>query len=100
LALKIADSRPDPEEAYAQAERFHILERTLLQLPAPYRSTLLLRDFEGLSTDEAARVLRTSQGTFKSRLHRARRMVVRDGSQRRGSAAHVAGIIRAKLHHA
>ena len=56
LALKIADSRPDPEEAYAQAERLHILERTLLQLPAQYRSTLLVRDFEGLSTDEAARV--------------------------------------------
>jgi RNA polymerase sigma-70 factor (ECF subfamily) len=79
LALKIADSRLDPEEACVQAERLDILERTLLQLPAPYRSTLLLRDFEGLPTDKAAGIMRISQGTFKSRLHRARRMVVGRG---------------------
>ena len=42
------------------------------QLPEGYRAVLLLRDIEGLSTEEAARVLGISPGAVKTRLHRAR----------------------------
>jgi RNA polymerase sigma-70 factor (ECF subfamily) len=42
------------------------------QLPGAYRTVLLLRDIEGLDTEETARALDTSPGVVKTRLHRAR----------------------------
>jgi RNA polymerase sigma-70 factor, ECF subfamily len=72
LADKIADSRPDPEETYAREEHLTMVRRGLETLPASYRSALWLRDVEGMSTQEAAQALRISEGTVKSRLHRAR----------------------------
>ncbi len=42
------------------------------ELPANYRSVLLLRDVEGLSTTEAAQVLDLSEDVIKQRLHRGR----------------------------
>jgi RNA polymerase sigma-70 factor (ECF subfamily) len=42
------------------------------RLPAAYRSVLLLRDVEGLSTEEAAVALELSPAATKVRLHRAR----------------------------
>jgi RNA polymerase sigma-70 factor (ECF subfamily) len=44
----------------------------LRSLPAHQRAILVLRDLEGLSEAEAARLLNVPQGTAKSRLHRAR----------------------------
>jgi RNA polymerase sigma-70 factor (ECF subfamily) len=51
----------------------HDVECVLAELPADQRAILVLRDLEGLSEAEAARVLDVAQGTIKSRLHRARR---------------------------
>jgi RNA polymerase sigma-70 factor (ECF subfamily) len=42
------------------------------KLAAPYRTVLLLRDIEGLNTDETADQLGVTPGTVKTRLHRAR----------------------------
>jgi RNA polymerase sigma-70 factor, ECF subfamily len=72
LATKIADPGPDPEEAYAREERLTMARRWFGTLPALYRSALWLRDVEGMTTQEAAEALRVSEGTLKSRLHRAR----------------------------
>jgi RNA polymerase sigma-70 factor (ECF subfamily) len=43
-----------------------------MELPMDYRMPLVLRDIEGLSTIEAARVMDLGEAAFKSRLHRAR----------------------------
>jgi len=48
------------------------LVRALTTLPAVYRTPVLLRDIHGLSTEEAAAVLRVKTQTLKSRLHRGR----------------------------
>lgn len=48
------------------------LVRALTALPAVYRTPVLLRDIHGLSTEEAAAVLRVKTQTLKSRLHRGR----------------------------
>ena len=45
------------------------------QLPEAYRTVLLLRDIEGLETDETARLLGVTTGVIKTRLHRARQAV-------------------------
>jgi RNA polymerase sigma-70 factor, ECF subfamily len=71
-AAKIADPRPDPESAYAREEELTMVRQWLDKLPALYRSALWLRDVEGMTTQEAAQALRVSEGTLKSRLHRAR----------------------------
>jgi RNA polymerase sigma-70 factor (ECF subfamily) len=41
-------------------------------LPEVYRIPVLLRDIQGLSTEEASAVLRVKTQTLKSRLHRGR----------------------------
>lgn len=45
---------------------------SLTQLPEVYRTPVILRDIQGLSTEEAAAVLKVKPQTLKSRLHRGR----------------------------
>lgn len=71
-AERIADLAPGPEEIYAQKEVHEIFERQLEELSAPLRSAFVLREVEGLSTEEAAQTLGVPEGTLKSQLHRAR----------------------------
>ena len=44
----------------------------ILALPAIYRAPVLLRDIQGMSTEEASAVLNVKDQTLKSRLHRGR----------------------------
>ena len=48
------------------------LLKALTHLPEVYRVPVLLRDIQGLSTEEASAVLRVKPQTLKSRLHRGR----------------------------
>lgn len=48
------------------------LRAALLTLPGPSRTAVVLRDIEGLSTREAARLVGVGEAAFKSRLHEAR----------------------------
>jgi RNA polymerase sigma-70 factor (ECF subfamily) len=61
-----------PDVPLQQQESNALVRRCIDQLPESYRIVLLLRDIEGLDTDETARVLGTSVGVVKTRLHRAR----------------------------
>jgi len=63
------------EEPSRQAENSELrraLGRALAGLPPPLRTALVLRDVEGLSTQEASEIAGISQAAFKSRLHQAR----------------------------
>lgn len=53
------------------AEDRERVRAALAALPASYREAVFLRDFEGLSTREVARVLRITEANVKVRLHRA-----------------------------
>ena len=44
----------------------------VLALPAIYRAPVVLRDLQGMSTEEASAMLRVKDQTLKSRLHRGR----------------------------
>jgi RNA polymerase sigma-70 factor (ECF subfamily) len=61
------------------------------ELPAIYRAPVVLRDFHGLSTEEASALLRVKDQTLKSRLHRGRLILRRELADFRGGLA---------LHHA
>ena len=62
----------DPFRQAQNSELRRTLGRALDQLPPPLRAAIVLRDVEGLSTQEAAEVVGISQAAFKSRLHQAR----------------------------
>ncbi len=49
-----------------------LVQRAIDELPDAYRTVVMLRDVEGLSTEEAAQVLQVTPNTVKIRLHRAR----------------------------
>lgn len=66
-----ADTRPAADERFARLESADAIRKTLAALPASYREAVFLRDLEGLSTKEVARVLGISEANVKVRLHRA-----------------------------
>jgi RNA polymerase sigma-70 factor, ECF subfamily len=61
-----------PEAVTLEREFEQTLERALSQLPVEWRAAVVLRDIEGLSTEEAAGIVGVGQAAFKSRLHRGR----------------------------
>jgi len=72
LPREVADWSPNPEQQYSQAELREILTRTIQGLPPGFRTVFVLRDVEGLSTEETAEALDLSIPAVKSRLLRAR----------------------------
>jgi RNA polymerase sigma-70 factor (ECF subfamily) len=72
LPREVADWSPNPEQQYNQAELREILTKTIQGLPASFRTVFVLRDVEGLSTEETAEALDLSIPAVKSRLLRAR----------------------------
>src|SRR5258707_13518206 len=66
------DSKAGPEEVCSTAEARDQLVEGVRQLSPKLRRTLQLRDIDGLTTKEAARVLGVPQGTAKAQLARAR----------------------------
>lgn len=66
---------PDPEARAVAADLMQHVEAEVAALPETYRSVLLLREVEGLSTEETAACLEISTDVVKTRLHRARTML-------------------------
>ena len=69
---EIADWSQMADEQVLKRELRRRLFRAILALPVIYRAPVLLRDVQGLSTEEASAVLRVKDQTLKSRLHRGR----------------------------
>jgi RNA polymerase sigma-70 factor (ECF subfamily) len=72
-------TRPDaphpgknPEQLADNAGLRRRLRKALGTLPGPYRAVVFLREMEGLSTREVAKVMSMSEDNVKTRLHRAR----------------------------
>lgn len=61
-----------PESRTLDREFQGTLERALDELPPEWRSAVVLRDIEGLSTHDAAEIAGVREAAFKSRLHRGR----------------------------
>ena len=63
------------DDEYMRTQLRERLVAALAGLPMIYRAPVLLRDVQGLSTQEASVVLRVKPQTLKSRLHRGRLML-------------------------
>jgi RNA polymerase sigma-70 factor, ECF subfamily len=72
IPREIEDWGPSPEQRYAQSEMQEILNHVIDQLAPDFRVVFLLRDVEGLSTEETAEAVGISVPAVKSRLLRAR----------------------------
>src|SRR6266702_1708588 len=72
IPREIADWSPNPEQLYNQGELKEILHKTIQGLPESFGTVFILRDVEGLSTEETADALGLSVPAVKSRLLRAR----------------------------
>lgn len=71
-AQRLADPSPNPEQAAGHRELAAALAQAIDALDPAQREVLVLRDVEGLSAPEVARILGISIDAVKSRLHRAR----------------------------
>lgn len=72
ISMNMVETSPDPEQSASRAELSHLLEEALLDLPEHYRTVVMLRDVEGMSTTETAMALDLTEENVKIRLHRGR----------------------------
>jgi RNA polymerase sigma-70 factor (ECF subfamily) len=70
--LELPDETDDPEELALRREFWRAAKKALDELPPEFRTVVALVDMEGLSYEEAAKILNCPIGTVRSRLHRAR----------------------------
>ncbi len=69
---RLVRGRAAPEQRAQARELSEAISSALLALPEKYREAVILKDVEGLSAEEAAKVVGVDLAAFKSRLHRGR----------------------------
>ena len=85
-----------PDEELLRAQLRAAVAKAIAELPEIYRVPVVLRDLQGLSTQEASSRLRVKDQTLKSRLHRGRLMLrERLAAYRDGLSLHPAAIAAA-----
>ena len=72
---QLADWSAMPDEELLRAQLRQAVISAIHELPPIYRAPVVLRDIEGLSTEEASTRLHVKDQTLKSRLHRGRLML-------------------------
>jgi RNA polymerase sigma-70 factor (ECF subfamily) len=71
-AEKFSSWGEQADAALSRSETQELVRARIDELPESFRTVLVLRDIEGLDTEETARVLDTTPNAVKIRLHRAR----------------------------
>ncbi|MGC1294611.1 MAG: RNA polymerase sigma factor [Alloacidobacterium sp.] len=74
-SMSVVETSLDPEQRASLAELGQLLEEAVLDLPDQYRTVIMLRDIDELSTAETAAVLDLTEQNVKVRLHRGRAMM-------------------------
>jgi RNA polymerase sigma-70 factor, ECF subfamily len=86
MSHRITAPTSDPEQDIVGRELCRVLERAIERLPETYRTVLIMREVEGLSTVETAHILSVEPDVIKTRLHRAR-TALRDAVEKRAGEA-------------
>jgi RNA polymerase sigma-70 factor, ECF subfamily len=76
LVSEFADNGPGPLEDLTRAEAIENVRRAVLSLPEKYREVVVLCELQEMSYVETAEVLGCAIGTVRSRLHRARALLL------------------------
>src|SRR6476619_2792579 len=74
-SVQPADWSHMPDEELLRAQLRRAVMTAIQDLPEIYRAPVVLRDIEGLTTEEASTRLHVKDQTLKSRLHRGRLML-------------------------
>lgn len=72
ISWDIASEEPSPVQNLGTREFYAQLQSAIAELPEAFRTTIVLREIEGLSYEEIAEITGASLGTVKSRIARAR----------------------------
>ena len=72
MSWELPDKAPSPSDDLATQEFYDHLQTAISQLPETFRTTIVLREIEGLPYEEIAEMTGVSLGTVKSRIARAR----------------------------
>lgn len=75
--LALRDSGRSPGDEVLRKESGRVLGDAIRSLPPKYRTAFIMKEVQELSYEEIAGILKTSPGTIKSRLHRARELLQR-----------------------
>lgn len=76
--LEVPDYSTNPQDSVLNSELDFIIKTSIENLPLHYKIPIALREIQGLSYDEISSVTKTSIGTVKSRIARARAMIKDD----------------------
>jgi RNA polymerase sigma-70 factor (ECF subfamily) len=71
----LAAEQEGADEALLAAQQRELIAGAMATLPAKERAAILLRDIEGLSTNEVAHILKSSSSTVRSQISSARRKI-------------------------
>ena len=74
-ALAVPVEQEDAEEALMHIQQRELIAKAMATLPHKERASILLRDIEGLSTDEVARIMKSSSTTVRSQISSARKKI-------------------------
>jgi len=75
LHLQVEDAGSDPQDVVGRIETAREIAKAVARLPDIYKTVFLLREAELMSYSEIAGVLGIAEGTVKSRLSMARRIL-------------------------
>lgn len=74
-AFEVPADHQGADEAMIAAQHRELIAGAMATLPAKERAAIVLRDIEGLPTDEVARILKSSSTTVRSQISSARRKI-------------------------
>jgi RNA polymerase sigma-70 factor (ECF subfamily) len=86
VILDSSSAGDNPAAGVHEQQLRHLMEQALDELPEVYRTAFVLREVEQLSIADTAKCLGIEDGTVKTRVHRARRLLQRDLSSELRSA--------------
>ena len=74
-AFEVLAEQGDVDEALMHTQQRELIVRAMATLPEKERASIVLRDVEGLSTDEVARIMNSSSTTVRSQISSARKKI-------------------------
>jgi RNA polymerase sigma-70 factor, ECF subfamily len=75
VAQEVADEHDDAEQVLVHAQQRELIAKAMATLPFKERASIVLRDVEGLSTEEVARIMKSSATTVRSQISSARKKI-------------------------
>jgi RNA polymerase sigma-70 factor (ECF subfamily) len=73
--MNITEDSPNPQQYASNQEVTRVLEEAIMDLPYQFRTVVMMRDIEQMSTADTAAALELTQENVKVRLHRGHAMM-------------------------